>query len=223
MGNPGPKYQNNRHNIGFRTVELYAERYGIELSRLQMKAQTGDGWISKTIEQKTRPNQIEGPLQTVDDASKNRSKAETSIAPRAVTVRQKVLLVKPLTYMNNSGEAVADLARYYRVEPEEILVVHDDLDLSPGKIRLRPGGGSGGQKGVDSISRLLGTSDYARLRIGIGRPPDKMSAHSYVLQDFLRAEADIFAPLGGPLCDAIDCWLIHGIEPAMNQFNRKNK
>ena len=140
LGNPGPKYQNNRHNIGFRTVELYAERYGINLSRLQMKAQTGDGWITKTVEQKVKPKPQKAPLTEAGEADPvDASDAEQPPTPEIVTIRQKVLLAKPLTYMNNSGEAVADLARYYKVDPKDLLVIHDDLDLPPGKIRLRPG------------------------------------------------------------------------------------
>jgi PTH1 family peptidyl-tRNA hydrolase len=201
LGNPGSRYVNNRHNIGFRAVELYAERHNIDISRTQLKAQVGDGWVKKPME------------------SSAAAKPGGALAALLNPDRQKVLLVKPQTYMNNSGEAVAALANFYKLEPQNILVLHDDLDLPPAKIRLRPGGGAGGQNGVRSIIRLLGTPDFPRLRIGIGRPPEPMRAADYVLQDFLRAEAERFAPLAKVIPDAVDCWLFEGIDAAMNKFN----
>lgn len=200
LGNPGRRYANNRHNIGFRAVELYAERHGIDFSRTQLKARVGDGWVQKAME--TTGNAPGGALRALLNAE-----------------RQKVLLAKPQTYMNNSGDSVAALANFYKVEPTDILVVHDDLDLPPGKLRLRSGGGAGGQNGVKSIIRQLGTPDFPRLRIGIGRPPERMKAADYVLQDFLREEAEIFGPLAPTLGAAIDCWLFEGIDTAMNTFN----
>ncbi len=211
LGNPGPQYQNNRHNIGFRALELYADKHRIDLSRMQFKAKVGDGWISKppTVESTRAIGNT-----TVDAGGSSRPSTSLDLPQR-----QKVLLVKPLTYMNNSGEAVAALAHFYKIEPEEILVIHDDLDLPPAKIRLRPGGGAGGQKGVKSITQKLGTPNYARLRIGIGRPPGRMQAASYVLQNFLPKEAELFVPLGSIVCQAIDSWLFDGIDHAMNRFN----
>jgi PTH1 family peptidyl-tRNA hydrolase len=201
LGNPGPRYANNRHNIGFRAVELYAERHAIDFARTQSKARIGDGWVQKRLDS--------------EPATSSGNALDALLNP----TRQKVLLVKPMTYMNNSGEAVAAVANFYKVEPPDILVIHDDLDLPPGTLRLRPGGGSGGQNGIRSIIRILGTPDFARLRIGIGRPPGRMNAADYVLQDFLREEVEIFAPLADTMCDAIDCWLFAGIDRAMNRFN----
>ncbi len=133
--------------------------------------------------------------------------------------RQKVLLVKPLTYMNASGEAVAPLARYYRVTPEDLIVVHDDLDLASGKLRLRAEGSSGGQNGIRSIIDRLGAQDFARVKIGIGRPPGRMDPADYVLQNFTADEESVFGPLRERAVDAIECWLLEGIEVAMNRFN----
>jgi PTH1 family peptidyl-tRNA hydrolase len=133
--------------------------------------------------------------------------------------RQKVLLVKPLTYMNKSGQAVGQLARYYHVNPEEILVIHDDLDLASGKLRLRVDGSSGGQNGIKSIIDHLGTPNFARVRVGIGRPPERMDPAAYVLQNFSAEEEMFFSPLRQRVCDAIDCWLFAGMAVAMNQFN----
>ncbi len=183
LGNPGPEYARNRHNIGFQAVDLLARRHGIALSRVQHKARLGDGWIQGS------------------------------------RTREKVLLVKPLTYMNNSGEAVGPLARYYDIDPSDMLVIVDDLDLAQGTLRLRPGGGSAGQKGMKSIIRHLGTEDFARLRVGIGRPPGRMAPADYVLQNFSAAEEEIFGPLREIIVDAVETWIFEGIEAAMNQYN----
>lgn len=133
--------------------------------------------------------------------------------------RQKVLLVKPLTYMNGSGEAVAALARFFRVEPADILAIHDDLDLAAGKLRLRAGGSSGGQNGIRSIIDRLGSQEFARVKIGIGRPPGRMAPADYVLQNFSADEESFYGPLRERAVDAIACWLFDGIDMAMNRFN----
>ncbi len=183
LGNPGPNYRANRHNIGFQCVERFAARFHIDASKMQMKAMTADGWV-----------QQEGK-------------------------RQRVLLVKPLTFMNASGDAVGALAHYYQVEPAEIIVIHDDIDLAQGKLRLRLGGSSGGQNGIKSMINRLGTDAFARVKVGLGRPPGRMDAAAYVLQDFSKEEEAIFDPLRDKVCDALACWLFDGIEVAMNHFN----
>jgi peptidyl-tRNA hydrolase, PTH1 family len=140
--------------------------------------------------------------------------------------RARVLLAKPMTYMNASGEAIAQLASFYRIAPASILVVHDDLDLPLGRIRLRPGGSAGGQKGVGSTIRSLGTDGFHRLRVGISRPgaansdvAPGMSPSDYVLQPFtVGQEKEMeFARERG--VEAIEQWLSQGIEAAMNAFN----
>ena len=135
------------------------------------------------------------------------------------TQRSKVLLARPLTFMNASGEAVGPLARYYDIEPENILVIHDDLDLDSAKLRLRRNGGSGGQNGIKSIIQHLGSQEFHRIRVGIGRPPGRMDPAAYVLQDFSAAEEEVFGPLRERVGDAIECWLFEGMDAAMNRFN----
>jgi peptidyl-tRNA hydrolase, PTH1 family len=131
----------------------------------------------------------------------------------------RVLLAKPITYMNASGEAVGPLAKFYKVAPADILVVFDDLDLPVGRLRLRPDGGSSGQKGVRSIIQSLGTESFSRVRVGIGRPPGQMDPADYVLQPFSAAQEEEMAFVRIKAADAIEAWLALGINAAMNQFN----
>ncbi len=133
--------------------------------------------------------------------------------------RHKVLLVRPLTWMNLSGEAVAPLARYYDIALENIIVAHDDLDLDSGKLRLRAGGSSGGQNGIKSIIDRLGTQEFARARIGIGRPPGRMDPAAWVLQNFSKQEEEEFGPLRERVADALEVWVAEGITAAMNRCN----
>mgnify|MGYP001189067761 FL=1 len=132
---------------------------------------------------------------------------------------RKIILVKPQTYMNLSGDAIGSLLRYYKVPLAQLLVAHDDLDLPVGVIRLRPGGGSAGQKGVASTINKVGTQNFPRLRIGIGRPPGQMSAADYVLQDFSKADQEIINPTIDRAVEAVKVFIRDGLEAAMNQFN----
>lgn len=133
--------------------------------------------------------------------------------------RSKVILARPLTFMNNSGDAVAPLARFFQIEPADILVVADDLDLASGKLRMRKEGSSGGQNGIKSIIEKLGSPHVVRLKIGIGRPPGRMDPADYVLQNFSAEEEMIFGPLRERACEAIEWWVFEGVEAAMNRFN----
>jgi PTH1 family peptidyl-tRNA hydrolase len=132
----------------------------------------------------------------------------------------KIMLAKPQTYMNLSGQAVACLVRFYKLPLERVLVVHDDLDLPFGVIRLRPGGGSGGQKGVADVIQKLGTRDFPRLRLGIGRPPGRMDAAAYVLQDFPASDLLTLNEMLTRAADAALTWVDFGLETAMNRYNR---
>jgi PTH1 family peptidyl-tRNA hydrolase len=122
--------------------------------------------------------------------------------------------------MNDSGRAVVPLAHFYKVEPEHMMVVYDDLDLPPGAVRLRPEGGSGGHKGMRSIITHLGAQGFPRLRIGIGRPPGRMDPAAYVLQDLSIEEEPLLQDVLAHAAAAIEIWLQQGIETAMNQYNR---
>jgi PTH1 family peptidyl-tRNA hydrolase len=132
---------------------------------------------------------------------------------------QRVLLVKPQTYMNLSGEAVQPLTSYYKVELEDLMVVFDDMDLPVGVIRLRPFGGAGGHNGMKSIIQRLGSNQFPRLRVGVGRPPGRMDPAAYVLQDFSDDEAAIMVQVRDRAVQALETWLESGIDAAMNAFN----
>jgi len=148
LGNPGPRYTRNRHNIGFQAVDALARAHRLEFTRTEHRAHTAHGVIGE----------------------------------------RRVILAKPQTWMNESGKAIAPLSRFYKIDPERILVIYDDLDIPLGVIRYRPDGTSGGHRGVQSIMQLLGTQRLPRLRLGIGRPPGQMDPAAYVLQDFSEAE-----------------------------------
>lgn len=131
-----------------------------------------------------------------------------------------VLLAVPQTFMNESGRAVGPLAHFYQVPPERLLVVYDDLDLPPGTIRLRPEGSSGGHRGMRSVIEHLGTQNFPRLRIGIGRPPGQMDPADYVLQDFTPEEETAIEEAIERAIAAIQTWLTEGLEKAMSLYNR---
>lgn len=179
LGNPGARYENTRHNIGFRTAERFAARYSLNFGKIEHKAQTASG----------------------------------------TAAGQRVLLAKPQTFMNVSGESVQPLVSYYKVPPERIIVVADDLDLPLGTVRLRKSGSSGGQNGLKSILQRLGTQEIARVRLGIGRPPGRMDPADYVLSNWKGDEAIIAVEMQDRAVAALELWLTDGIDLAMSRFN----
>lgn len=132
---------------------------------------------------------------------------------------KRVLLAKPQTYMNESGVAVGALVKFFKVPLPYLVVAHDDVDLPFGTVRLRPGGGSAGQKGVESIQTRLGTQDFPRLRLGVGRPPGNKLAAAYVLQNFSRDEAEFLSPLLDRAAEAVMTFVTDGLERAMTRYN----
>ena len=180
LGNPGPRYANNRHNVGFQCLDRLAQAYGLAFQRRENKALLARGKIAGV----------------------------------------EVILAKPQTYVNLSGQAVERLAWSYQVPLEDILVIYDDMDLPLGRIRLRPGGGAGGHKGVRSIIEHLDSRDFPRLRVGIGRPPGRMDPVDYVLGDFTPEERPVIEEAYERAIAAVECWLREGIVAAMNKYNR---
>lgn len=132
---------------------------------------------------------------------------------------RKVVLAKPQTFMNLSGQSVSSLVRFYKIPLDHLLVILDDLDLPVGTLRMRPGGGSAGAKGLNSIIQQLGTEDFPRMRLGIGRPPGQMEGADYVLQEFHTSEKDTLKEVLEKAAQAAQVFILHGLEQAMNQYN----
>ncbi len=130
-----------------------------------------------------------------------------------------IIIAKPLTFMNKSGEAVAPLVRYFKVPLERLLVIHDDMDLPLGTLRMRPSGGSAGHNGMLSIFDKLGTNAIPRLRVGIGRPPGRMDPADYVLQDFPKSDEELLKMVIAQACEAAIAFITTGLEKAMNTYN----
>lgn len=179
LGNPGPKYAANRHNVGFMCLERLAAAHGLTFDKQQKKARVALGAIRG----------------------------------------RRVVLAQPQTFMNDSGQAVVPLVQFYQVPPERLLVVYDDLDLPPGTVRIRPEGGSGGHKGMRSIIEQLSDQNFARLRVGIGRPPGQMDPAAYVLQDFSADEKLLVVETLDRALAAVETWLVEGVEMAMSRHN----
>ena len=179
LGNPGRKYEHNRHNVGFMLLNRLSSKLGETFGQVEAKA-----LVAKTI-----------------------------------YLGERVILIKPQTYMNNSGSSVNAIVNFYKVPLENIMVAYDDVDLPLGILRLRPSGGSAGQKGMQSIIERLGTDEFPRLRIGTGRPPGKMEAGDYVLSDFPPDEADLLGQILDRAVQAVLTYLTDGLERAMNLYN----
>jgi PTH1 family peptidyl-tRNA hydrolase len=146
-------------------------------------------------------------------------KERKAVVATGVILGKKVILAKPQTYMNLSGEAVRSLVDFYKVELPRILVVSDDLDISLGTIRMRKAGGAGGQGGMKNVIQHLGTQEFNRVRLGIGRPPGKMEPKDYVLQAFKGDDAILATEVVDRAAKAVETWLLDGIELAMTRHN----
>jgi PTH1 family peptidyl-tRNA hydrolase len=182
LGNPGPAYRGNRHNVGAMVADLLAERVG--------------GRFSK---HKARADVLEGRLGLPP-------------APR-------VVLAVPRSYMNESGGPVAGLCGFYKIPVERLVVVHDELDLPYGSLRLKRGGGDNGHNGLRSITRSLGSREYLRVRFGIGRPPGRMDPADFVLRDFTAAERKDLDFHLDRAADAVEALVRDGLESAQNRYN----
>jgi peptidyl-tRNA hydrolase, PTH1 family len=179
LGNPGPGYAGNRHNVGFMVVDLLAERMGA-----RFKAH------------KSRADVVEGRLGG-----------------------SRVVLAKPRTFMNDSGGPVAGLRDFFKVPLDRLVVVHDELDLPFAGLRLKLGGGDNGHNGLKSLRRSLGSGEFHRVRLGIGRPPGRMDAASFVLRDFGTAERKELGVEVDRAADAVESLVADGLERAQNTFN----
>lgn len=179
LGNPGKEYEGSRHNVGFMTLDVLADKYQIDIREKAHKALIGKGMI-------------EG---------------------------NKVILVKPQTYMNLSGESIRSVMDYYKTEPSEFIVIYDDISLEPGQIRIRKKGSAGGHNGIKNIIAHLGTQEFPRIRIGVGEKPPRMDLADYVLSRFPKEEKE---EMEQAFCDgaaAAVSMMNEGIDTAMNRFN----
>jgi peptidyl-tRNA hydrolase, PTH1 family len=143
----------------------------------------------------------------------------TYASEKAGTGERKIILAKPQTFMNLSGQSVQGLVHFYKLPLANLLVAHDDLDLPPGTIRIRPDGGSAGQKGMTSILERLGTDAFPRLRLGIGHPPGQMQAPDYVLQEFSKADLTVISETLDRAVQAVLTFVSEGLDAAMNKYN----
>ncbi|MFB4165052.1 aminoacyl-tRNA hydrolase [Alteribacillus sp. JSM 102045] len=181
LGNPGQKYKDTRHNVGFEALDVLATKMGLSWK---------EG--NKSLVAETR---VEG---------------------------EKVFLLKPMTYMNLSGEALRPLMSFYNVEIENLMVIYDDLDLEPGSLRLRLKGGHGGHNGIKSIINQLGAKEFKRVRIGIGRPLEGDSVTSHVLGTFPPQDKKAVDETIQLSAEAAEAWFSKPFNEVMNQYNRKN-
>ncbi|MEB7505204.1 aminoacyl-tRNA hydrolase [Arthrobacter koreensis] len=181
LGNPGPGYSRNRHNVGQMVLDELASRMGGRFKSHKSRAQVLEGRIG-----------IGGP---------------------------RVVLAKPLTYMNLSGGPVSALARFYGIDPGNVVAVHDEIDIPFNSVKLKLGGGEGGHNGLRDISKALGTKDYLRVRVGVGRPPGRMDTADWVLKDFGTAESKELPFLLSDGADAVELLLSDGLLAAQQKFH----
>ncbi|MFE4590502.1 aminoacyl-tRNA hydrolase [Streptomyces laurentii] len=184
LGNPGPEYAGNRHNVGFMVADLLAGRIGGSFKRAQ----------------KAQAQVLEGRIGPMGPGSR------------------RVVLVKPMSFMNLSGGPVTALRDFYKVPTARVVAIHDELDIDYGVLRLKIGGGDNGHNGLKSMTKSMGP-DYHRLRFGIGRPPGRMQVADFVLKDFSsaeRKELDYFVDRGA---DAVECLVTEGLERAQSAYN----
>lgn len=180
LGNPGPEYKFNRHNIGFMVADELARKLDAEFSRVQSNA----------------------------------------LVAQARRSQQRIILAKPRTYVNRSGLAVGALLRFYKAPQEKLLVIYDDVDLPFDTLRLRSEGGSAGHNGMRSIIENLGSQEFARLRVGVGRPKGRMRTPDHVLQDFSKSEQEELIFVLQRATEAALTFIDEGIVAAMNHYNK---
>lgn len=171
-----------------------------------------------------RGNRHNVGFMTLDRLAKRLGVSFARLENRALVTKadvdgRRLVLAKPQAFMNLSGQPVGSLVKFYKVPLEQLLVVYDDVDLPIGTLRMRPAGGSAGQKGMASIIERLGTQEFPRLRVGIDRPPGRMDAAAYVLQDFLTAELPTVDIMLEEAVDAILLFVKEGLDAAMNRYN----
>ncbi|MCL5438876.1 MAG: aminoacyl-tRNA hydrolase [Patescibacteria group bacterium] len=206
LGNPGEKYQNTRHNMGFMVVEKFFQEYEP---------------IDKTVWDDSK--KFKGDIAQIEWQRRSPSKAGSGQA-----LLEKIILAKPKTYMNNSGLAVLIISQFFKINPDDIWIVHDEIDLPLGFMKIRNGGASAGHRGVESIIKSLGTDKFWRFRLGIGnderiktKTQKQKHIDDFVLEDFTSNEKRKVKDLIKRGVKAISFGLENGLEKAMNRFNTR--
>ena len=188
LGNPGPRYAGNRHNVGAMVVDELVARTSATLTSHKARASVASVRVG------VLPGGAPGP---------------------------RAVVAVPSSYMNESGGPVKALMKFFSVDPDRLLVVHDELDIPAGDVRLKKGGGEGGHNGLRSISSALGTRDYLRVRVGIGRPPGRMDAADFVLRDFSTVERKELPFLVSEAADAVEAVVTLGLLAAQQKYHAR--
>jgi PTH1 family peptidyl-tRNA hydrolase len=198
LGNPGEKYLYTRHNAGFLALDYISEKFGFKINKLKYRAYCARYHMET--------------LNTVNDENGGEMKKSESF---------DVLFMKPQTFMNNSGEAVSEAARFYKITPENILVISDDISLPPGKVRIRSKGSDGGQKGLRSITEHLNSGNFPRIKIGVGeKPHPDYDLAEWVTSKIPKEDWEIVFETLGKVYECVNMFL-HGftIEQIQNKYN----
>jgi len=199
LGNPGPSYSGHRHNVGAMVVDELAARTSVNLRSHKARA------VAAEVRLGAPPG---GPQA----GSSGVRTAEASI---------RAILAKPMSFMNESGGPVAGLLSFYKVPVENLIVIHDELDIAFTEVRLKLGGGEGGHNGLRSITKSVGTRDYLRVRVGIGRPPGRMDPADYVLHDFSSTERSEVPLLISDAADAVERLVAQGLVAAQQEWHSR--
>lgn len=205
LGNPGKEYSNTRHNVGF----LIVDRLALNLDVSNFKKRFTSEYCLVSFSANENNNENNNNIN-----NRNIKKASTCL-------KEELLLVKPLTFVNNSGIAVVKFFKFYKEKINRILIIHDDLDIEFGFIRFKKGGSSGGHNGVESIIRTLNSDNFDRLRFGISRPVANKDPADYVLSSFNKSEEKQLFNLVDFSVEAIKQYIVYGIEYVMNIYNKR--
>lgn len=181
LGNPTKEYEKTRHNVGFDTIDVLADKLGVSITERKHKALCGKAMIGT----------------------------------------EKVLLIKPQTFMNLSGESVRDAADFYKIDPAHIIIIYDDISLEPGQLRIRTKGSAGGHNGIKNIIAQLGSQDFPRVKVGVGAKPDRMDLAAYVLSRFSQTDRTLMEEAFRDGADAVEMMIREGAAAAMNRYNGK--
>lgn len=181
LGNPGKEYENTRHNIGFRAIDVLCQSLGVDCKKSKLKSLVGEGKIGQN----------------------------------------RVLIIKPQTFMNLSGEAVLEVMRFYKLTPDKVIVIFDDITLDIGRLRIRAKGSDGGHRGMRNIIQMAGSDAFPRIKFGVGQKPHpEYDTKDWVLSRFSAQDEKVLEELVNSAAEAVKCIITNDISTAMNRFNK---